>query len=51
MLDPPHDLGVDPDDDEDMANAEDDHDQDEAGAVERHSPADGAMVPPFSRCS
>ena len=52
MSDPPHDLGVDPNDDQDMANAEDDHDQDEAsGIVERHDdPAPhGASVLPFSR--
>ena len=45
MSGPPHDLGVDPDDDQCMADAED-HDQ-EAGA-ERHAPA-GASVPPFAR--
>ena len=49
MPDPPHDLGVDPDDDQDMVDAEDDHDLDEAGATERHAPAHGAPIPPFSR--
>ena len=51
MPGPPHDLGVDPDgDDEEMGDApEDDHDQDEVGATERHSPAHGASVPPFAR--
>ena len=49
MPDPPHDPGVDPDDDLDMADAEDDHDQDEAGASERHAPAHGAPVLPFAR--
>ena len=49
MSDPPHHLGVDPDDNEDMADSEDDHDQDEAGAAERHAPAHGALVPPFAR--
>ena len=46
-MEPQHDPGVDPDDDQDMADAED-HDQDEANAVERHAPA-GALVPPFAR--
>ena len=32
-----------------MVNAEDDHDQDEAGVAERHAPAHGAPVLPFSR--
>ena len=50
MMDSPHDLGVDPDDDQDMADAEDDHGQDEVGATERHAPAHGASVPPFARC-
>ena len=49
MPEPPYDPGVDPDDDQDMANAEDDHDQHEASAVERHAPAHGAPVPPFAR--
>ena len=49
MPDPPHDLGVDPDDDQDMADAEDDHDQDEADAAERHAPAHGAPILPFSK--
>ena len=48
MPDPPHDPGVDPDDDQDMADAEDDHDRDEAGAAKRHAPA-GAPVLPFAR--
>ena len=47
---PPHDIGVDPnDDDQDMPDAEDDHDQDETGAEERHALAHGASVQPFSR--
>ena len=46
MLEPPHDLGVDPDDDQDMADAKD-HDQEVGG--ERHAPHAGAAVPPFSR--
>ena len=46
MSGPPHDPGVDPDDDQDMVDVED-HDQDDAGA-ERHPPA-GAPVPPFAR--
>ena len=46
MSEPPHDPGVDPDDDQDMADAKD-HDQDEV-SVERHPP-NGASVPPFAR--
>ena len=42
---PPHDPGMDPDDDQHMANVED-HDQ-EAGA-ERHGSV-GVPIPPFSR--
>ena len=49
MSGPPHDLGVDPDDDHDMANAEDAHDQDEASAVERHALAHRAPIFPFAR--
>ena len=49
MPDPPHDLSVDLDDDQDMADVEDDHDQDEASATERHALAHGASVPPFAR--
>ena len=50
MPEPPHDPGVDPDDDDqDMADVEDDHDEDEVGAAERHDPTHGALVPPFSR--
>ena len=49
MSDPPHDPGVDPDDNQDMADGKDDHDQDEADAAERHAPAHGALVPPFAR--
>ena len=41
---PPHDPGVDPDDDQGMSDAED---HQEAGA-EGPTP-DGVMVPPFSR--
>jgi len=48
MSGPPHDAGVDPDDDQNMADVED-HDQDEASA-ERHAPV-GAPMPPFSRHS
>ena len=48
MSDPPHDPSVDPDDEQDMADAEDDHDQDQVGAAERHAPI-GAPVPPFAR--
>ena len=44
MLAPPHDPGVDPDDDQDMLDAED---HQEAGA-ERPAPT-GAPIPPFSR--
>ena len=44
MLAPPHDPGVDPDDDQSMPNA---NDHQEAGA-ERPTPA-GASVPPFAR--
>ena len=52
MLDPPHEPSVDPNDDQDMADAEDDHDQDEAGAAERHADPHaphGAPVRPFAR--
>ena len=45
MPEPPHDPGVHPDDDQDMADAED-HDQ-EAGA-ERHALV-GVSVSPFTR--
>ena len=41
---PPNDIGVDPDDDQGMPDAED---HQEVGA-ERHAPTD-APVPPFSR--
>ena len=44
MLAPPHDLGVDPDDDQGMPDAED---YQEASA-KRHAPA-SAPVPPFAR--
>ena len=44
MPTPPHDLGVDPDDDQGMPDVED---HQEAG-VERHAPA-SASVPPFPR--
>ena len=48
MSEPPHDLGVDPDDDQDMANAKY-HDQDETDA-KRHALV-GAPIPPFARHS
>ena len=51
MSDPPHDLGVDPDEDQDMVDAEDDHDQHEISATEKHALAHGAPVPPFARHS
>ena len=46
MPEPPHDPGVDPDDDQDMAYAND-HDQEVGG--ERHAPHAGAPVLPFAR--
>ena len=46
MPTPPHDLGVDLDDNQDMADAED-HDQEAGG--ERHAPHVGTPVPPFCR--
>ena len=46
MSKPPHDLGVDPNYDQDMDDVKD-HDQDEVGA-KRHAPV-GAPVPPFAR--
>ena len=46
MSKPPHDPGVDPDDDQDMADTEA-HDQEVDG--ERHAPHAGALVLPFSR--
>ena len=46
MPEPPHDPGVDLDDDQDMENVED-HDQEVGG--ERHAPHVGAPVPPFAR--
>ena len=50
MPGPPHDPGVDPDDDnQDIPDAEDDHDEDEASATERHAPTHGAPMPPFAR--
>ena len=51
MPGPPHDPGVDPDDDDQyMDDVEHDHDEDEAGAVERHAPSHhGVLVPPFAR--
>ena len=45
MPTPPHDPGVDPDDDQGMPDAED-H---EEASVERHAPA-GAPILPFARC-
>ena len=46
---PPNDIGVYPDDDQDMADAKDDLDEDEASAVEKHAPAHGAPVLPFAK--
>ena len=48
MLEPPHDPGVDPDGDQDMADAKA-HDQEATG--ERHAPHAGASVLPFARRS
>ena len=46
MPEPPHDPGVDPDDDQDMADVEA-HDQEAGG--ERHASHVGASIPPFAR--
>ena len=54
MSGPPHDPGVDPDDDDqDMADVRDDHEEDEVGGVaerraDPHVPH-GAPIPPFAR--
>ena len=52
MPDPPHDPGVDPDDDDqDMADVpEDDQDENEADAAERHAPTHVAPVSSSTRC-